>query len=392
MEAAEVQPANAAAHTYDKGYAKWEKLAAAAADGSDDDGDGAGASSPTGNSRGTAKNPVGCNEIGNMPVTPARRVPKPDPQHQLTDENKATMEDIGGDGSVLKKILTPGDGSGSKPTTGISVRCHYLGRWLDGEKFDSSRDRGEPFSFKIGNGVIQGWSEAVATMEVGEVAHFCMVAAKAGSLFNGADGSPPQIPGGAPVQFEIELLGVSDYDDVAGTEGNVQKKTLQAGTGWKKPKDDDVCMVHARITLEDGTEIREIGGPGTPAEYTPSSSKGGPLDVSLSHALKSLTKGERAEFVLQPAAHGYGTTVHFDDGVVPADAVLRAELQLSEFFEVKDITPDGQQGGIKMKIIKEGNGYKTPKDLSTAKLHCSLALPDGTVLYDTHAKVEEDTS
>jgi len=64
------------------------------------------------------------------------------------------------------------EGSGATPEVGQTVKAHYTG-WLDGfnsgKKFDSSRDRGRPFSFRVGAGqVIRGWDECFSTMKVGE--------------------------------------------------------------------------------------------------------------------------------------------------------------------------------------------------------------------------------
>src|ERR1043165_1118639 len=60
----------------------------------------------------------------------------------------------------------PGDGA--SPKTGDKVKVHYSGYLLDGTKFDSSVDRGSPFSFTIGKGqVIKGWDEGVMTMKIG---------------------------------------------------------------------------------------------------------------------------------------------------------------------------------------------------------------------------------
>eukprot|EP01051_Picozoa_sp_SAG22_P002307 SAG22_NODE_101_length_20519_cov_15.588002_23_plen_115_part_00 len=74
---------------------------------------------------------------------------------------------------MLKKVIKAGDGT-AKPAEGMNVKCHYVGRLLDGNKFDSSRDRDSSFDFKLGSGVIQGWSDGVATMEPGETAHFAI--------------------------------------------------------------------------------------------------------------------------------------------------------------------------------------------------------------------------
>ena len=82
---------------------------------------------------------------------------------------------------------------------------HYTGTLVDGTKFDSSVDRGQPYEFRIGTGgVIKGWDEGVMTMKVGGKRKLIVPA----SLGYGASGSPPKIPPNSPLIFEIELLGV----------------------------------------------------------------------------------------------------------------------------------------------------------------------------------------
>ncbi len=100
-------------------------------------------------------------------------------------------------------------GTGPSPRAGQSVNVHYTG-WLDesgkkGKKFDSSRDRGQPFSFPLGQGqVIAGWDEGVATMKVGGKRTLVIPAA----LGYGARGAPGAIPPNATLIFDVELLGV----------------------------------------------------------------------------------------------------------------------------------------------------------------------------------------
>lgn len=102
----------------------------------------------------------------------------------------------------MKEILA--EGEGEFPTSGFEVTAHYVGTLLDGTKFDSSRDRGQPFKFTIGQGqVIKGWDQGFATMRKGEKAVLTCTADYA----YGAQGSPPKIPGGATLRFEVELLG-----------------------------------------------------------------------------------------------------------------------------------------------------------------------------------------
>merc|ERR1712002_1376188 len=77
---------------------------------------------------------------------------------------------MGGTMGVDVETVRPGDGK-TFPQKGQTFSVHYVGTLTNGKKFDSSRDRGEPFKFKIGAGqVIRGWDEGVAQMSVGQVA------------------------------------------------------------------------------------------------------------------------------------------------------------------------------------------------------------------------------
>ena len=111
----------------------------------------------------------------------------------------------------LKKIDVK-QGTGAEATSGKPVVVHYTG-WLydsskpdqKGQKFDSSRDRGQPFSFKLGGGqVIRGWDEGVAGMRVGGKRKL-MIPAEYGY---GASGAGGVIPPNASLVFEVELLDV----------------------------------------------------------------------------------------------------------------------------------------------------------------------------------------
>jgi FKBP-type peptidyl-prolyl cis-trans isomerase len=115
----------------------------------------------------------------------------------------------GGGGEVTTasglKYIDEVVGTGESPSTGKNVRVHYTGTLVDGTKFDSSVDRGQPFEFRIGTGgVIKGWDEGVMTMKVGGKRRLIIPS----NLGYGAAGSPPKIPPNATLNFEIELLGV----------------------------------------------------------------------------------------------------------------------------------------------------------------------------------------
>jgi len=96
-------------------------------------------------------------------------------------------------------------GQGDEAAAGASVTVHYEGWLSDGTKFDSSRDRGQPFTFVLGAGfVIPGWEEGVAGMRVGGLRKLVIPP----SLAYGVAGVPPTIPGNATLVFDIELLEV----------------------------------------------------------------------------------------------------------------------------------------------------------------------------------------
>ncbi len=97
-------------------------------------------------------------------------------------------------------------GKGASPVAGKQVKVHYTGTLENGKKFDSSVDRNEPFSFKIGVGqVIPGWDEGVMTMKVGGKRKL-IIPAKLGYGSSGAGGV---IPPNATLLFDVELLDVS---------------------------------------------------------------------------------------------------------------------------------------------------------------------------------------
>ena len=96
-------------------------------------------------------------------------------------------------------------GTGATAVAGKTAVVHYTGWLMDGTKFDSSKDRGQPFSFPLGGGqVIKGWDEGVAGMKVGGK----RVLIVPPSLGYGARGVGNVIPPNATLKFEVELLDV----------------------------------------------------------------------------------------------------------------------------------------------------------------------------------------
>ncbi|MCB9678720.1 MAG: FKBP-type peptidyl-prolyl cis-trans isomerase [Alphaproteobacteria bacterium] len=98
------------------------------------------------------------------------------------------------------------EGTGPVAAKGHRVKVHYTGWLTNGQKFDSSLDRGQPFQFELGRGqVIKGWDQGVAGMRVGGKVKLTIPP----DMAYGERGFPGAIPPNSTLIFEVELLGVS---------------------------------------------------------------------------------------------------------------------------------------------------------------------------------------
>jgi peptidylprolyl isomerase len=98
------------------------------------------------------------------------------------------------------------EGSGPEAKSGDQVIVHYVGTLENGQQFDSSRPKNQPFPVRLGQGrVIQGWDDGIPGMKVGELRKLIIPS----KLGYGAGGSPPVIPPNATLIFEVELLKIN---------------------------------------------------------------------------------------------------------------------------------------------------------------------------------------
>lgn len=107
----------------------------------------------------------------------------------------------------VETLREPQDPDGTKAQPGHTLLVHYVGTLTDGTKFDSSRDRKDFFTFKLGEGqVIKGWDQGLVGMQDGEIRKLTIPS----HLGYGEKGVPGLIPPNATLVFEIELLEIWD--------------------------------------------------------------------------------------------------------------------------------------------------------------------------------------
>ena len=131
--------------------------------------------------------------------------PTVDTDEDMADIETELQEEVIGIEADEFNIEITEEGSGEASKEGDTLVVHYTGRLLDGTVFDSSIERGDPFEFVLGQGmVIEGWEEGMKDMQEGEKRILTIPS----SMGYGEFGSPPNIPGNAGLEFEVELIEI----------------------------------------------------------------------------------------------------------------------------------------------------------------------------------------
>ncbi|XP_071356488.1 peptidyl-prolyl cis-trans isomerase FKBP4 [Trachinotus anak] len=228
------------------------------------------------------------------------------------------------DGGVLKLVKREGTGT-ELPMTGDKVFVHYVGTLLDGTHFDSSRDRGEKFSFELGKGqVIKAWDIGVATMKLGEL---CQLICKPEYAY-GSAGSPPKIPPSATLVFEVELFEFRGEDITDDEDGGIIRRIITKGQGYSKPNEGAAVEVTLEATFEgrvfDERELKFEIGDGESLGLPPGVEK----------AIMAMEQGEEALFNIK-SKYGFGNAGN-EKYNIPGGATLQYKIKLTAFEKAKE--------------------------------------------------------
>jgi FK506-binding protein 4/5 len=283
------------------------------------------------------------------------------------------------DGGVMKEVLVKGAGW-QRAEAGDEVSMMYKGSLLDGTVFDSSYDRGSPFSFKLGAAsVIKGWEVVAKTMAKGEKARVTL----APEYAYGAKGSPPKIPPDATLVFEMELIDFHSKKDVFG-DGSVIKTELEAGSGWERPtrlsKVHLTIVAHAFSTLASsgpasaGHEQQQacVGENGTLVTDGKRSFMlgAGQMPESWEKVVPDMKKGAKVHLTCtDPRMLGTGLE---DLAPLPRDTVrVDHTLVLDGWNKVEIIS--GADSSIIKEILAEGDGWERPNEGSSVVIDAAYA-------------------
>ncbi|XP_050077726.1 FK506-binding protein 59 [Anopheles maculipalpis] len=284
--------------------------------------------------------------------------------------------DLSGDGGVQKRILQEGTGD-ETPSKGCSVSLHYTGTLdADGKKFDSSRDRNEPFQFDLGTGgVIKAFDLGVASMKLGER---CILKC-APKYAYGSSGSPPNIPPNATLNFELEILGWKGADLSPKSDGGIERFILRPGTSRKHPKSGDLVKIHLVGRYEGRVfEERDV-------EFCMDEGKEFGVVTGVEVALERFSKTEMSRLVLKPA-YAFGAEGNGELGI-PPNATVEYTVTLNDFEVLANRSMMTQEEKTaQAKLLRE----KATKYLKEDKYELALKLYNSALSYLTDQSSEAE--
>jgi peptidylprolyl isomerase len=240
---------------------------------------------------------------------------------------KVNVEQTTASGLKIKLLQ---EGKGKQAASGQTVSVHYTGTLLDGKKFDSSRDRGQPISFKLGEGrVIKGWDEGIAMLKVGDKAQLTIPPTIG---YGDREVGGGLIPANSTLVFEVELMDIVEPPKPFDVKG---KDTLTTASGLKyivveKTKTPDAIkaeagkMVNVHYTgmLTNGKIFDSSVERGTPFQFGLGQ---GQVIKGWDEGIALMQVGDKLRLII-PAELGYGA--NGAGGVIPPNATLIFDVEL----------------------------------------------------------------
>ncbi|KAK3274051.1 hypothetical protein CYMTET_17748 [Cymbomonas tetramitiformis] len=278
-------------------------------------------------------------------------------------------------GGVMKEVLVAGKGL-KTPLTGDVVCVHYVGTLKDnGTKFDSSRDRSVPFTFKLGKGeVIKGWDLGVATMRKGEK---CLLTCQPEFAYgNKAQGS---IPSNATLCFEVELMSWQSVNEIlSGVCLKTLRESAEQGGGGKTtrgyPTDFSTCSVRWLGRTADGMLFED-----RTAETTTFNLDEGSVPMGVEEAVRRMKKGMKCALSVDPEqvpewSKPLGITARSLKGadvVIPKGSAVCYEVELEDWEGERPLDKMSAQGKIDRAEEKKaaGNALFKAAGSNVAVLH-----------------------
>ena len=280
--------------------------------------------------------------------------------------------------SGLQYVITE-EGVGEPAENGDQVFVHYTGRLEDGTIFDSSVERGDPISFKLGSGqVIAGWEEGIRMMREGDKAIFIIPP----PLAYGENAIGP-IPANSTLTFDVELVKIikpaaplnTGGIEAIKTENGVTVFVVDEGTGIELEPDMRVKL-HYNGFLENDTLFDSSYERGQPIEFVIGR---GMVIAGLEEGVRELRVGSLAKIWI-PYTLAYGDRGR---GPIPPQANLIFDVEILEAVMVEDPKPFDVEGlpihstesGLKYIVVKEGEG-DLPQTGNLMVVHYSGYLED----------------
>jgi FKBP-type peptidyl-prolyl cis-trans isomerase len=274
---------------------------------------------------------------------------------------------------------------GPRPLLDDTVRVHYTGRLVSGQEFDSSHARGAPTEFGVGR-VIPGWKEALTLMTVGSLWRLEIPP----DLAYGQAGSPPAIPPGATLRFEVELLGILPRfregrpEAQRTTPSGLRYEVLEEGSG-DPPGEDDVVELRYAVWGPDRALVdsSERHGP----------IRGLPRDMQvpfLREAASLMQPGSVYRFEVPPAL-GVPPGPRFR---VPAGSTTVWELGLLRVLQPLPLPafalPEPGRAtrlpsGLEIETLREGTGA-SPRAGQEVTVHYAGWLTDGSLFDSSYGR------